>query len=148
MLRFPVARVGTSYETHPSNLIGSINLCGGWHESYLSVSYFKPASGRPLAGTAGTISADAPPHPECWQSAGAELRCCYRLIHNQRRRKSVLIIDLDCVTDSSCDIAPVKCDVCPGREARVGGRRKQRRWRKRLGRCWRWRRAGGNRQVG
>jgi hypothetical protein len=75
----------------------------------------------PLARPTRTISADAPPHPDGWQGAGAELRCCYRLIHNQRRKKSVLIIDLDCVTDSSGDVAPVECDVCTRREARVPG---------------------------
>lgn len=79
-----------------------------------------------MAGTTGAISASTPPHSERWQRAGVELRCGCRLIHNQWRRKSVLIVDLDCVTDGSCDIAPVEGDVCPGCEARVGRRRKQR----------------------
>jgi len=91
-------------------------------QAVLSVSYFKTAGGREWAGAPRTISANAPPHSGRWQRAAAKLRCCHRLIHN-RRRKAFLIIDLDCVTDGSCDITPVEEDVCPGGEARVGSRR-------------------------
>src|SRR4029453_4534760 len=45
-------------------------------------SYFKSTSGRPGSGITSAIGADAPPHCECWQRAGAELRCSYVLIHN------------------------------------------------------------------
>ena len=66
-----------------------------------------PEPPEPLART-------RPPHPECWNGPGVEFRCYYGLIHNLRGLKRVLVIDLDCVTDSSCDVAPVERDVCPG----------------------------------
>ena len=76
---------------------------------------------------AAVIRADAPPHPECWQRAGAELRGRYGLIQNQWRRKIILIVNLDGVTRRSGDVAPIKCDVCSRREARVGRRTDERR---------------------
>jgi len=83
------------------------------------VFYFKTASRRPRPRTSAIIRTDAPPHPECWQCAGAKLRngCC--LIHNQRRRKSVLIVDLDRVAGRRRDVAPIEGDVCPRREPGV-----------------------------
>src|SRR5262249_5580995 len=97
------------------------------NESAPSVFYFKTANGRPWSGTAGVIRADSPPHSERWQRVGTELRRPYRLIHDQRRKKSVLIVNLDGVTGRSGDISPIERDVCSRSEARIGRRRDERR---------------------
>src|SRR5262249_61468751 len=81
-----------------------------------------PPREPPGPGIPSAFGGDPPPHPECWQCAGAELRYSHRLIHDEWRRKSVLIVDLDRVIGRSGDVAPVERNVCSWREARVCSR--------------------------